>query len=88
MRRLIDADMLGSEFHEKCVMECGCCQEATTNHHNCAISCGLVDNAPVIDAIPVEWIKARWKRMCWDSMTCKTERELVREWENEQGAME
>lgn len=58
MGKLIDVDELKAAFKEKCVMECGCCPEATVDSHRCAIGCGLVDNAPIIDAAPV--INGRW----------------------------
>lgn len=39
---------------------------------------------PTIDAIPVEWIKARWKNWCWDSERCQCERFLIEDWQKEQ----
>lgn len=54
--RLVDADALKTEFDKNCAMECACCDHATCNHVGNAVGCGLVDAAPTIDAIPVEWL--------------------------------
>ena len=54
--RLVDADALKAEFDKNCAMECACCDNATCNHVRNAVGCGLVDAAPTIDAIPVEWL--------------------------------
>lgn len=56
--RIIDADALKAEFDKNCAMECACCDHATCNHVGNAVGCGLVNAAPTIDAIPVEWLKA------------------------------
>ena len=62
--KLIDADALRKAFYDKCVEECACCKESSgptvivarvkcKSHDHC----GLLDAAPTIDAIPVEWIE-------------------------------
>lgn len=56
--RIIDADALKAEFDKNCAMECACCDHATCNHVRNAVGCGLVDAAPTIDAISVEWLEA------------------------------
>lgn len=64
MARPIDADALAKEFDEKCSNECGCCEYAVTKivlvgRTKCRIfeRCGLIANAPTVDAIPVEWLR-------------------------------
>lgn len=70
MGLLIDVDALKSAFYEKCCEECGVCPEATTTDKtigDCVCkqfaSCGLIDAAPTIDAIPVAWLEAKRERM-------------------------
>jgi len=67
--RLVDADALKAEFDKNCAMECACCDNATCNHVRNAVGCGLVDAAPTIDAIPVEWLKNRREGMIFAAMT-------------------
>lgn len=45
-----------------------------------------IDAAPTVDAIPVEWITARWKNWYWDSVRCECERFLIEDWQKEQEA--
>ena len=91
MIRLIDADALRRAFDVKCVEECACCPESSghtvmvggikckTHDH-----CGLLDNAPTIDAIPVEWILENTKDNYDYSGTIA--RGLISEWRKEQEA--
>lgn len=62
--RLIDADALILESYDKCVEECACCKESVGMIHyvrghkfKTHDRCGLIVNAPTIDAIPVTWIQ-------------------------------
>jgi hypothetical protein len=66
---LIDADALAKKFDEKCGNECGCCEYAVTKtvlvgYAKCRIfeRCGLIENAPTVDAIPVEWLREKMLR--------------------------
>lgn len=62
--RLIDADALLKTFESLCAEECCCCKEAAENttlvgNTICRTfdRCGLIDAAPTIPAIPVEWLR-------------------------------
>ena len=47
----------------------------------------IIDEEPIVDAIPVCWIKARWaKGWLPDSERCVCENWLIEDWEKEQGA--
>jgi hypothetical protein len=82
--RLVDADALKAEFDKNCAMECACCDNATCNHVRNAVGCGLVDAAPTIDAIPVEWMREKMQK---PQMTCANPFGYVlAEWLEEQEA--
>lgn len=86
--RLVDADALKAEFDKNCAMECACCDNATCNHVRNAVGCGLVDAAPTIDAIPVEWLEkqADYARSEWDYDSCEGIRMVLKAWQKEQEA--
>lgn len=44
----------------------------------------MLRELPAVDAIPVEWIKARWKNEYSERAIC--ERWLIEDWQKEQGA--
>lgn len=71
--RPIDADALKQSVREKFK---GLSDRCEINE--------LVNAAPTIDAIPVEWIKARHKNWCWDSERSVCERFLLNDWRKEQ----
>lgn len=50
------------------------------------IGCALlaINDAPTVDAIPVEWIKARWRNKYSERAIC--ERWLIEDWQKEQEA--
>lgn len=82
--RIIDADALKAEFDKNCAMECACCDNATCNHARNAVGCGLVDAAPTVDAIPVEWLREKMQK---PQMTCVNPFGYVlAEWLDEQEA--
>lgn len=60
--RLIDADVLRITHSENCVSECGCCcgygEIRSVDGSRIEMStCDLIESAPTIDAIPVEWLR-------------------------------
>lgn len=82
--RLVDADALKTEFDKNCAMECACCDHATCNHVGDAVGCGLVDAAPTVDAIPMEWMREKMQK---PQMTCANPFSYVlAEWLEEQEA--
>jgi len=84
--RLVDADALKAEFDKNCAMECACCDHATCNHVRNAVGCGLLDNAPTVDAIPVEWMREKMQK---PQMTCANPFGYVlAEWLEEQEAQD
>jgi len=87
--RLVDADALKTEFDKNCAMECACCDHATCNHVGNAVGCGLVDAAPTVDAIPVEWLEkqADYARSEWDYDSCEGIRMVLKAWQKEQEAV-
>ena len=84
--RLIDADALKAEFDKNCAMECGCCDHATCNHVGNAVGCGLVNAAPTIDAIPVEWLIDRANAPERAPLYRRYAQMLYEEWQKEQEA--
>ena len=87
--RLIDADALKEEieFHPTSVSVCMTAEQAR-GETNFKLRCLKdINAAPTIDAIPVEWIKARWEKG-WlpDSERCVCEGWLIEDWEKEQEA--
>ena len=88
--RLVDADALKTEFDKNCAMECACCDHATCNHVGNAVGCGLVDAAPTIDAIPVEWLWVMRDKMLknpwYNFEQCAVVGQIIRAWQKEQEA--
>ena len=90
--KLIDADALRKAFYDKCVEECACCKESSgptvivarvkcKSHDHC----GLLDAAPTIDAIPVEWLENSFKNSM-DAQWHYAVRTVQRVWQEEQEA--
>lgn len=91
--RLIDADALREQWNvsERCE---DCKQDARYCDGNLYGStlyslrdiCGSIDDAPIIDAIPVEWLREKMKI---PTMTCANPFDYVFcEWMNEQEAQD
>ena len=88
--RLGDLDALYEEVadHVTSVSVCATAQQAigqTDFKRRCLED---IDNAPTIDAIPVEWLEeqADLVRSKWDYDTCEGIRIVLKEWQEEQGA--
>lgn len=86
MARLIDAEAL-----EHSIKSWYCDPERCNNYDGvmcraCHIDDALseIDRALTVDAIPVEWIKARWKNKYSERAIC--ERWLIEDWQKEQEA--
>ena len=63
--------------------------EPETGYHNlkwCAMeeAKDVLSTLPAVDAIPVEWIKARWRNKYSERAVC--ERWLIEDWQEEQEA--
>ena len=91
--KLIDADALRKAFYDKCVEECACCKESSgptvivarvkcKSHDHC----GLLDAAPTIDAIPVEWLKNQVNQIEYPYGIIIED--AIKEWQAEQEARE
>lgn len=74
--RLIDADNI--------ISVCEILSEKGNDPHYWNQLILIIEDAPTIDAIPVEWIKARHKNWCWDSDRSVCERFLLDDWHQEQ----
>lgn len=93
MGRLIDADVLREYWHisEKC-------EECHWNNRDCSKPpyyslhdiCEAIDEAPTIDAIPVEWLWAAQDKMLesprFNFEQCAVVGQLIRAWQKEQEA--
>ena len=80
--RLIDADALKEKIHSAG-------EEGTIANYCRNVMAGCLDNdAPTVNAIPVEWLEeqADYARFEWDYDTCEAIRIILKKWDAEQEA--
>jgi hypothetical protein len=102
MARLIDADALKEEieFHPTSVSVCMTVAEAKGQTYFKNRCLEDIDNAPTIDAIPVEWLENRLNTLCFEAMgacalygdrigeLAKSINEVLKLWQKEQEAQD
>ena len=90
--RLIDADVLKADYGMA-----DDCKDCKTGYRSCEYDriyskmdfCGWLDDAPTVDAIPVEWIKKQieWLKSLdntFSSLTANNIQAMLNSWEREQ----